>query len=119
MPESEAPDANAGLADIGNGGEESTMRASAELIPWRARLDKTVARVRRERGSNYVQLSTVDPAGHPRCRTVVMRGWVGDAIKMITDARSEKVQHIQHSPSAEMVWWFPKSSEQYRLAGSL
>ena len=96
-----------------------TDELPAEIVPWRQRLEKTTARVRRERGSNFVQLSTVDPSGHPRNRTVVMRGWVGDAIKMITDARSSKVEHIQHSPSGEVVWWFPKTREQYRIAGDL
>ena len=41
------------------------------------------------------------------------------AMKMITDARSEKVSQIKQSPACEMVWWFPKSSEQYRLSGNL
>ena len=39
---------------------------------------------------------------------------------MITDARSSKVKEIASSDGAsEMVWWFQKSSEQYRFAGRL
>ena len=38
---------------------------------------------------------------------------------MITDAQSEKVAHAAVAPNAELVWWFAKSSEQYRVAGDL
>ena len=40
-------------------------------------------------------------------------------MKMITDSRSEKVKHIQLNNKCEMVWWFSKSSEQYRIFGEL
>lgn len=38
---------------------------------------------------------------------------------MITDARSEKVDHVRRSPACELVWWFSQSSEQYRVKGTL
>ena len=39
---------------------------------------------------------------------------------MITDTRSNKVSEITStSNGAEMVWWFSKSSEQYRIRGKL
>ena len=112
-------------------------------------LDASIARSRKVRGGNYVQLATVGPDGKPHCRTVVFRGFVepgtasasaesveaaepaasaaavtsapkrGRALKMITDARSEKVKEVAHSPACEMVWWFGKSNEQYRIAGAL
>jgi pyridoxamine 5'-phosphate oxidase len=40
-------------------------------------------------------------------------------MQMITDGRSTKVAHVASSPAAELVWWFAKSSEQYRVAGQL
>eukprot|EP00585_Thalassiosira_rotula_P025314 CAMPEP_0196234038 /NCGR_PEP_ID=MMETSP0913-20130531/4252_1 /TAXON_ID=49265 /ORGANISM="Thalassiosira rotula, Strain GSO102" /LENGTH=241 /DNA_ID=CAMNT_0041514989 /DNA_START=51 /DNA_END=776 /DNA_ORIENTATION=+ len=51
-------------------------------------------------------------------------------MKMITDVRSNKVQELEmfhemksgegkDSNTVEMVWWFPKSSEQYRISGRL
>ena len=50
-------------------------------------------------------------------------------MKMITDARSNKVAEVTNhnnqnqttktATTAEMVWWFSKSSEQYRIRGSL
>lgn len=59
---------------------QHTAQAPPPLLPpglgWRARLDASIARTRQDRGSNYVQLATVDPAGHPRNRTVVFRGFV-------------------------------------------
>jgi hypothetical protein len=42
-------------------------------------------------------------------------------MKMITDRRSNKVGELMHENStgkAEMVWWFGKSSEQYRIHGT-
>jgi pyridoxamine 5'-phosphate oxidase len=42
-------------------------------------------------------------------------------MKMITDARSNKVVHESSSSSsnAELVWWFGKTNEQYRVRGEL
>ena len=49
---------------------------AALVVPWRERIDASIARSRKVRGGNYVQIATVDEAGLPRCRTVVFRGWV-------------------------------------------
>jgi len=102
------------------------MRTDATPTPWLQRIEVSSAKARKVRGGNYVQLATVTPEGLPRCRTVVFRGWLsraGDdnvrAMKMITDGRSTKVAHVAASPAAELVWWFSKSSEQYRVAGEL
>lgn len=127
---------------------------------WRAFLDLSIARSRKIRGSNYVQIATVDSiTNEPRCRTVVFRGFlalptttglnittttsnnenvgsttapvdpstsflidpvtnkpVSCILKMCTDLRSEKVH--QTGPT-EVVWWFPKTSEQYRIRGTM
>jgi PPOX class probable FMN-dependent enzyme len=98
---------------------------SEECIGWRALLEVSSNRARKERGGNYIQIATVDANGLPRCRTVVFRGFLEQdssgrsAMKMITNAQSDKVQQVAHCPHSEMVWWFPKSSEQYRIAGEL
>lgn len=72
----------------------------------------------------------------PRCRTVVFRGFLGTdddntTMKMITDRRSSKVSEAsnmngagssddeEEGSNAEIVWWFSKSSEQYRIRGKL
>ena len=112
------------------------------VTSWKSRIDVAIAKSRKVRGGNYVQIATVDEDGLPHCRTVVFRGFhefpslspsVSEAeacttqtqttprlaMKMITDNRSEKVAQIKASPACEMVWWFAKSSEQFRLAGKL
>ena len=101
---------------------------------WRSLLEISIAKSRKIRGSNYVQISTVDEKGEPRCRTVVFRGFqkVPDPhtllnlcddktclLKMCTDKRSKKVAENAKQSIAELVWWFPKSSEQYRIRGHL
>lgn len=103
---------------------------------WRSLMEVSIARSRKIRGSNYVQLATVDlKTNEPRCRTVVFRGFLtlphdhilacndNDkdsglpcVMKMCTDLKSQKVNE---SPAAEMVWWFAKSNEQYRIRGRL
>lgn len=104
-----------------------------EQHSWRSLLEVSIAKSRKIRGSNYVQLSTVED-GEPRCRTVVFRGFqnvpthhqlANDCeeksclMKMCTDLRSKKVSQNSQQKIAEVVWWFPKSSEQYRIRGSL
>lgn len=39
-------------------------------------------------------------------------------MRMITDDRSQKYQEEQHK-GVELVWWFPKTTEQYRVQGEL
>jgi pyridoxamine 5'-phosphate oxidase len=100
---------------------------------WRSLMEASIAKSRKIRGSNYVQISTVED-GEPRCRTVVFRGWQNlpedhtlchevDAksclMKMCTDKRSKKVNQNGKQAITEIVWWFPKSSEQYRIRGPL
>ncbi|KAL7567317.1 hypothetical protein ACA910_015691 [Epithemia clementina (nom. ined.)] len=106
---------------------------------WRSRLEQSMSVTRSIRGSNYVQLATVHhETGEPRCRTVVMRGFVtvpehhawfnvcdnnySCLLQMCTDARSNKVQEQPQgntSTTAELVWWFPSRKEQYRIRGAL
>lgn len=95
---------------------------------WTTRIGVSIAKSRKIKGGNYVQIATVDAEGLPSCRTVVFRGFtnitskkIGElkTMRMITDKRSEKVSHILNKPAAELVWWFSQSSEQYRLFGEL
>ena len=86
-------------------------------MPWRERITDSIARSRKIRGGNYVQLATVDANNTPRCRTVVFRGFAPDGrLKIITDKRSAKVKE---SRRVEVCWWFSQSSEQYRFAGDI
>ncbi|KAL7488427.1 hypothetical protein ACHAW6_014012 [Cyclotella cf. meneghiniana] len=143
---SSSSDANThdvGLADAGES-SHNNRDESTQVINWKSRIDISIAKSRKIRGSNYVQISTVDHTTlEPRCRTVVFRGFIknfpsardpsvalkyGDCVmKMITDSRSNKVKEMESFHNAnnagrnnvEMVWWFPKSSEQYRIRGKL
>ena len=156
---------NVGLADIGTeekqnqSGEEQeeetiTMSSSSPssddppllLSSWREKIEISIAKSRKIRGGNYVQIATVDPITlEPRCRTVVFRGFLKSQntkkeegeksktplpciMKMITDKRSNKFSEVTNnthvnngkmSNTVEMVWWFAKSSEQYRIRGQL
>lgn len=103
---------------------------SEDTIPtWKDRIGKAITKSRKVRGGNYVQIATVDEMGFPRCRTVVFRGFLvvplttgataTEALKFITDARSEKISQISTNPRCEMVWWFSQSSEQFRVSGEL
>ena len=99
---------------------------------WRSWIEKSIKKSRRIKGGNYVQISTVEKCivneeivYKPRNRTVVFRGFTKSnedsasniALKMITDSRSNKVKQINENEFGEMVWWFPASSEQFRLQG--
>jgi len=113
-----------------------------EGASWRSLLALSCKKSRPIRGSNYVQLATVDPeTNEPRCRCVVFRGFlnldgplendhpcagsiVDDlscVMQITTDLRSHKVGQILSHPNkaSEIVWWFPASNEQYRIRGEI
>ncbi|KAG7341617.1 pyridoxamine 5'-phosphate oxidase-like FMN-binding protein [Nitzschia inconspicua] len=118
-------------------------RSSSSSQSWRSLLEISMAKTRKIRGSNYVQLATVNTSREPRVRTVVFRGCLtvpkdhalsntchdtsstdnnpplSCLLKMCTDARSQKVEDNANQSTAELCWWFPKTSEQYRIRGEL
>ncbi|KAL7525595.1 hypothetical protein ACHAXR_002422 [Thalassiosira sp. AJA248-18] len=156
-----------GLSDIGrsttncDSNDGDANNNNNERMPnWKERIDISIAKSRKIRGSNFVQISTINyETMEPRCRTVVFRGFLkgvpfgavkevvggggggggGDeedekfydcVMKMITDLRSNKVKELEMfhelkkvgregGNTVEMVWWFPKSNEQYRISGRL
>ena len=89
--------------------------------PWRSPLARALHRNRSKPYSRYLQLATVTPQGYPANRTVVFRGFLGNSncLKFITDRRSEKIDQIQYQPQAEACWYFTKTREQFRLAGTV
>ncbi len=105
---------------------ESISRAPIPLAPWRSPLSRALHRNRALVYARYAQLATLRPNGRPANRTIVFRGFVDQAIpvayndlKFITDRRSEKVTQIDHNNWGELCWYFPKTREQFRLAGEL
>lgn len=89
------------------------------LAPWRPALARALHRNRARAYCRYLQLATVNGTGKPSNRTVVFRGFVDEALQMVTDSRSEKVQHIQTCPWTEICWYFTVTREQFRIAGQL
>ena len=69
---------NAGLTDIGVGATATAAATEMEPITtWREKIKVSMARSRKVRGGNFVQIATVDPETlEPRCRTVVFRGFL-------------------------------------------
>jgi pyridoxamine 5'-phosphate oxidase len=92
------------------------------LPAWRSLLSAAIHRNRSKPHSRYFQLATVTTEGYPANRTVVFRGFLDDeqnSLKIITDARSAKIQDIKQQPQGEICWYFTKTREQFRITGSL
>ena len=92
------------------------------LAPWRSPLSSAIHRNRSKPFSRYFQLATVTSEGYPANRTVVFRGFLDDednALKIITDLRSAKIQDIEHQAIGEICWYFTKTREQFRITGNL
>jgi pyridoxamine 5'-phosphate oxidase len=91
------------------------------LAPWRSPLAHALHRNRALPYARYVQLATVRPDGRPANRTVVFRNYLNDTnqLRFIVDRRSEKIAQIHAQPWAEICWYFPKTREQFRIAGML
>ena len=91
------------------------------LALWRSPLARALHRNRSLAYARYLQLATVRADGRPANRTVVFRGFLADTnqLKFITDIRSQKVEEINLYPWGEICWYFPKTREQFRIAGKL
>jgi pyridoxamine 5'-phosphate oxidase len=91
------------------------------LAPWRQVLARSLHRNRALVYARYFQLATIRTNGRPANRTVVFRGFLpgSNQIAMITDRRSPKIEQIEQNSGAEICWYFPKTREQFRLAGML
>ena len=91
------------------------------LAPWRQVLARSLHRNRALIYARYFQLATVRADGRPANRTVVFRGFLPESnqIAIITDRRSQKIEQIEQNAEAEICWYFPKTREQFRLAGTL
>lgn len=91
------------------------------LAPWRPAVARALHRNRSLPNARYLQLATVQANGRPANRTVVFRGFRAeqDQLQFICDRRSGKLQDIQHTPWAEVCWYFPQTREQFRISGRL
>ena len=84
---------------------------------WSAALRYTIRKNKRARENSYCHLATLSSDGSPSNRTVVFRGLVAgtDALKVITDTRSEKVQELRRNPVCEISCIFAATREQFRI----
>ncbi|QSJ15607.1 pyridoxamine 5'-phosphate oxidase family protein [Nostoc sp. UHCC 0702] len=91
------------------------------LAPWRSAIAHALHRNRSLVYARYLQLATIGYNNRPANRTVVFRGFLEDTnqLKFVTDSRSEKADHIQQQPWAEICWYFPNTREQFRINGCL
>ncbi|MEA5593691.1 Npun_F5749 family FMN-dependent PPOX-type flavoprotein [Rivularia sp. UHCC 0363] len=91
------------------------------IAPWRSLLANALRKNRAHPHSRYFQLATVRSDGTPANRTVVFRGFLEDTdkLKIITDARSEKITEIKNQSWVEICWYFTNSREQFRIAGNI
>ncbi len=92
------------------------------LAPWRPLIARALHRNRSDAHSRYFQIATVRADGRPANRTVVFRGFLDDEtnqLQFVTDLRSDKIDQIHHQPWAEVCWYFTKTREQFRIAGTL
>lgn len=66
-------------------------------------------------------LATVDAAGEPRARTVIVRhlDQRDGSLWITTDGRSQKMAQLAKQPIAELVVWTPHERQQFRLHGPI
>ncbi len=105
---------------------DDASRTKGQLAPWRSPLSRALHRNRALAYARYGQLATVRADGRPANRTVVFRGFLDqpgglgwNGLKFICDRRGEKVTELGTNPWAEFCWYFPKTREQFRLAGKV
>jgi pyridoxamine 5'-phosphate oxidase len=76
--------------------------------------DRTLARERLDPCANLCTLATVDAAGHPQARTVVLRD-LDQRLAVFLNDTSPKWQQLTLSASLAVVVWLPTLNVQYRM----
>lgn len=76
--------------------------------------DRARARELKDPCANLCTLATVDAAGHPQARTVVLRD-IDDRLAVFCNETSPKWQQLELSASLAVVVWLPSLEVQYRL----
>jgi pyridoxamine 5'-phosphate oxidase len=82
-------------------------------LAWLA-ADREQAVQRADPCANLCTLATVDPAGHPQARTVILRD-LDRGLAVFLNETSPKWQQIGSSPSVAVTLWLPSINVQYRL----
>ena len=76
--------------------------------------DRTRARSLNDPCANLCTLATVDAAGHPQARTLVLRDLDGRLAVFLNES-SPKWEEVERSGSTAVVVWLPTVNVQYRL----
>eukprot|EP00466_Bigelowiella_natans_P015419 jgi/Bigna1/89346/estExt_fgenesh1_pg.C_470116 len=107
--------------------EEACKQPGSEMLAypiWRQELQRSIDIEKDQPTSKFMTLATV-ANNEPRARTVVFRGFLEEnsdthnALKIITDIRSDKIEEIRANPKAEIMWYFLDTREQFRIRGEL
>ena len=64
-----------------------------------------------------IQLATVDAAGRPDVRTVLLSGWTPDGFSFHTDTTSRKAEQLEQQPAVAIVAVWPGFSRQLVILG--
>jgi PPOX class probable FMN-dependent enzyme len=90
-------------------------------IQWYAAILAALADAEDDPTARFAQLATVDAAGQPYNRTVVVRKLNPDAgdLLVVTDARSEKVAHLRAGSPVALCWYIIASRRQFRVRGTV
>ena len=73
--------------------------------------------VDRKHPFRFVHLATVTPEGLPDSRMLVLRQFDPQrlSLKIYTDARSRKTDHLAHQPIGTLLFWHPKKRWQFKV----
>ncbi len=90
-------------------------------IRWQSRVAAVLANSDEDPTARFAQLATVACDGMPYNRTVVIRAFrprTGE-LRIVTDARSQKIAHLRADPRAALCWYLTSSRQQFRFRGPL
>lgn len=71
------------------------------------------------REPNAMTLATVDPAGRPSARTVLLKGIDDRGLTFFTNLESHKARELAANPRAALVFWWEPLARQVRFEGEV
>ena len=79
--------------------------------------DQTAANAQQDPNANVCFFATVDAAGSPQVRTLVLRHIAETSIMLFVNTSSPKWQQLLKQPRCQALLWYPSLQIQYRLSG--
>jgi len=80
--------------------------------------DQTAAYGHQDPNANVCFFTTVDAAGSPQVRTLVLRHIGETTITLFINTSSPKWQQLLQQPRCQALLWYPSLQIQYRLSGT-